>query len=1108
MQADIAVPAPDAPATPPGTGPDFLVVHYHRGDGAYDDWSLYAWGDVAEPVGWPVGQPFAGEDATGRFAWVRLAPGARDVGFLVVDRHGGKDVALDRYVDPSETPEIWLVHGDPALHDAPPPAIVTHTVAAAAAPDDVVTIHHHRPDGDHDGWGLHVWEGVAEPTSWHEPLAPAGFDAFGAVYRVPVEPGAAGLRYVLHRGEAKDLPVDQRLDLRDTREVWLLAGERAPVRPQLRSLGPELDPARSLAVFVDRGTIALPPEHADLAVTHELAWPVSGTLRMAGGELAGERKALPLTARPGGLFQVQRRQFPHLGSYRALAVPENDPARLGELLRGQLLVVGLDAEGRVVTVTGVQLPGILDDLYADARDAPIGPGLEDGRPTLAVWAPTARTVTLQLWKAPGEEPREHPMTRDDATGIWSVTGRHKWLGRAYRFAVEVWHPAAQAVVTESVTDPYAVALTAGSAHAVIADLTDPALAPPGWDRPPPRPVPPARAVIAETSVREFSYLDASVPAEHRGTYRAFTHPDATSVRHLRRLADAGLTHLHLLPAFDFATVPDRRADQAEPEGDLASFPPDSPEPQARVAAVADRDGWNWGYDPLHYNVPEGSFATDPDGPARTREFREMVAALHAAGLRVVMDVVYNHTMADGLAPYSVLDRIVPGYYHRLLADGTVAASTCCSNTASEHAMTARLVVDSVVFWARHYRVDGFRFDLMGHHPRRLMLDVRAALDALPGGRDIYLYGEGWEFGEVAGDARFVQATQRHLAGTGIGSFNDRLRDAARGGVAFEDNPRAQGFATGLWTAPNGDGVNGDLHRQRETLLHLQDRIKVGLTGNLAAYMFTDHRGRHVTGAQVDYNGSPTGYAGAPGECVTYVDAHDNEILYDALAFKLPVETAPLDRARAQLVALALVLLGQGVGFFALGSERLRSKSLDRNSYNSGDWFNAIRWDPAQGNGFGLGLPPFADNEHAWPYAAPLLADASLVPDPATIAFAEARFAELLRVRASSPLFGLPTLDEVQRRLTFPLSGPGETPGVLTMHLDGAGLDPRWRSVTVVINAGPDPAWQTVPALIGAHVALHPVLRESADPVLRTAAVDPATGTCTVPGRSVAVYVES
>jgi pullulanase/glycogen debranching enzyme len=204
-----------------------------------------------------------------------------------------------------------------------------------------------------------------------------------------------------------------------------------------------------------------------------------------------------------------------------------------------------------------------------------------------------------------------------------------------------------------------------------------------------------------------------------------------------------------------------------------------------------------------------------------------------------------------------------------------------------------------------------------------------------------------------------------------------------------------------------------------------------------------------------------------------------------------------------VLALATVVLSQGVGFVALGTERLRSKSLDRNSYNSGDWFNQIRWDPADGNGFGVGLPPAADNEDKWPWAAPLLAEPALVPGPELIAMAAERYRELLRIRRSSPVFGLPTADEVQRRLSFPLGGPAETPGVIVMCLDGTGLDPRWRQVVVVFNATAAPVSQTVPGA-AADLRLHPDLTGSADPELRTATA--AGGTLTVPARSVAVYV--
>jgi pullulanase-type alpha-1,6-glucosidase len=612
-------------------------------------------------------------------------------------------------------------------------------------------------------------------------------------------------------------------------------------------------------------------------------------------------------------------------------------------------------------------------------------------------------------------------------------------------------------------------------------------------------------------VRDFSMADGTVPAASRGTYEAFTDPKTTGMRHLAALAEAGVTHLHLLPVFDFATIPENRADQQVPACDLAALPPDSDKQQACVAAVAAKDGYNWGYDPLHYTTPEGGYAVDP--AHRTFEFRQMVQGINQAGLRVVMDVVYNHTSAAGTDPNSVLDQIVPGYYQRLLADGTVANSTCCANTAPENAMMGKLVVDSIVTWAKAYKIDGFRFDLMGHHPKANILAVRAALDKLTlakdgvDGRNIYLYGEGWDFGEVAGNARFVQATQANMAGTGIGTFNDRLRDAVRGGGPFDSDPRAQGFASGLYTDPNGDTVNGTAAEQKARLLHDQDLIKVGLSGNLRDFRFVDSAGSAVTGSQVDYNGSPAGYTGKPSDAITYVDAHDNEILYDALAYKLPQATSATNRARMQTLALATTALGQGVGFVASGSERLRSKSLDRNSFNSGDWFNQIIWDCADGNGFGRGLPPAADNSDKWQYARPLLADPSLVPGCADINQADQTYQELLRIRRSSPVFGLPTAAEVQKRLTFPLSGSAETPGVITMTLDGRGIDPNWKSVTVVFNGTPAATSQTVASLAGKRISLHPVQRASVDPAVRTASYERSSGTFTVPARTVAVFVE-
>ncbi|CAM4272469.1 pullulanase-type alpha-1,6-glucosidase [Nocardiopsis rhodophaea] len=901
-----------------------------------------------------------------------------------------------------------------------------------------------------------------------------------------------------------------------------------------KPIGHDLGTAK--AHWIDRTTIAWPSPAAD-AHSYDLLHSANASIGVENGRLTGDYRTIPLRLSDTGLTETQRAKWPHLATRTALRIGAEGGGRrqttgaahsagvprseVAEALRGQVVVVERDGDGRLVAATGAQIPGVLDDVYAAAADATLGPVWDGGRPTLSLWAPTAQDVKLLLYDGPNSaDVRTMRMKRDtdSPTGIWSARGPARWKGTYYAFQVRVYSPTAGAIVTNTVTDPYSLALSADFERSLLVDLASPQLAPRGWDSlRKPAPTPMNAATIYELHVRDFSASDTTVPEAHRGTYRAFRHSgdaaeDSAGMTELRALADDGVDYVHLLPAFDFGSVPEHRSAQKTPACNLASFPPDSAEQQACVERTARDDAFNWGYDPVHYTVPEGSYSSDPDGTARVTEFREMVSGLNRAGLRVVMDVVYNHTYATGQDDRSVLDRVVPGYYHRLLDDGSVATSTCCPNTAPEHTMMGKLVVDSVVTWAREYKVDGFRFDLMGHHPKSNILAVRAALDRLTLERDgvdgtsIVLYGEGWDFGEVAGGARFEQATQLTMAGTGIGTFNDRLRDGVRGGGPFDADPRLQGFGSGLLTDPNNAPENGTEDQQRARLLHDQDLIKVGLTGNLKDYRFTASSGREVTGGEVDYNGAPAGYTAHPSEAVTYVDAHDNETLYDALAYKLPPDTPMEDRVRMQSLALSTALLGQGTAFVHAGSERLRSKSLDRNSYDSGDWFNRLNWDCEDGNNFGVGLPRAADNRDKWPYARPLLADPDLRADCAAIRTARTRFGELLRIRDSSPAFALDTAEDVQRRVSFPLSGARETPGVITMHLDAGGIDPRWSSLTVVFNASPRSQTQTVTALKGTEVALHPVQAESDDLVVKESSADAETGALTVPGRTVAVFV--
>ena len=531
---------------------------------------------------------------------------------------------------------------------------------------------------------------------------------------------------------------------------------------------------KQLAHFIDTDTIAWP---ADLvtdaeATRWELFTAPGGGVSADGDEVTGGQSLGELTLRDGGLAEDELVGRAHLSRHLALALPELERGVLEKALRGQLVVAQHGTDGLEV-LTGLQIPGVLDALYADAAaEQQLGASWEDGAPSLALWAPTARSVTLQLHgpadeaTAPSDPVRTYPMRRG-ADGAWTFEGRKHWTGQAYTFAVEVYVPALDQVVTNVVTDPYSVGLTVNSTHSVLVDLDDPRWAPEVWtDTPAPEVAQFADQTIYEMHLRDFSAGDEALPEEIRGSYAAVGHPDSAGSARLAELAEAGMTTVHLLPTFDIATIEEDRAAQLRPDIP-ADAGPASPAQQEAVAAVAGEDAYNWGYDPLHYMAPEGSYATEGHqvGGERTREFRAMVGELHGMGLQVVLDQVYNHTAAHGQSERSVLDRIVPGYYQRLDLAGGVENSTCCSNIATEHAMAQKLMVDSTVTWARDYGVDGFRFDLMGHHSRENMLAVREALDELTleadgvDGKGIYLYGEGWDFGEVAGNARFTQATQ-------------------------------------------------------------------------------------------------------------------------------------------------------------------------------------------------------------------------------------------------------------------------------------------------------------------------------------------------------------
>ena len=996
--------------------------------------------------------------------------------------------------------------------------IAVSFVTAQDLPDGTARVHYQRPDGAYEGFELHVWEDTTEEVTWEEGLEPDGEDDYGVYWDVALTADAETLGFIVHKGDEKDPGPDLFLDLTEGREVWIVSGNETLFREQ---------PGEGVATAGD-----LSKAQAHWLTPELMAWQVGEVtpdtrfmlhsaagagLELTPNGLSGG-DTFPLVLDETGLPEAVLEQFPHLADYAALRLEET--AEVTELLRGQVAVAKLGGD-ELVEATSLQIPGVLDTLYADAaQDTTLGVSWDGDTPNVAVWAPTAQTVRLHVFEQPADEEADSvlEMSREDSSGVWSVAGQPDWKDKYYLFEVTVYAPTTRDIVTNLVTDPYSVSLSTNSTKSQFVDLSDASLKPEGWDT---FEKPSLESfndiMLYELHMRDFSVGDEGVPAEQQGTYLAFTHPDTDGMTHLRELVEAGITHLHLLPTFDIATINEDKSSWQEPAADLDSLPPASSEQQEAVSAVRDEDGFNWGYDPYHYNVPEGSYATDPQGATRVKEYRQMVQGLAGIGLRTVMDVVYNHTNSSAQAEKSVLDKVVPGYYHRLNAEGAVETSTCCQNTATEHAMMRKLMVDSVVLWAKEYKVDGFRFDLMGHHMVEDMLAVREALDALTletdgvDGKNIYLYGEGWDFGEVAGNARGVNATQANLAGSGIGTFNDRLRDAVRGGGPFDEGADLvtnQGFTNGLYYLPN-EQAGTPTQTQLEDLLKSTDQIRVGLAGNLAAYTFTGSGGEEVTGQDIDYNGSPAGYTQLPQENILYVSAHDNQTLWDNNQYKLPLSMSTEDRVRAQVVGLSTVALGQGIPFFHAGSELLRSKSFDRNSYNSGDWFNRLDFS-YEHNNFGVGLPLADDNQPSWQVMRPRLEADALTPDSADIVTAKEQFETLLRIRGSSPLFRLESAEEVQTRLSFHNTGPEQVPGVIVMRLADVGegvadLDPEHEQIVVVFNATGERQTLRVDALEGSELSLHP-LQATTEDVVTTSAYYSGSSQLSIPAFTTAVFV--
>jgi pullulanase len=802
-----------------------------------------------------------------------------------------------------------------------------------------------------------------------------------------------------------------------------------------------------------------------------------------------------------------------------------DPELAKDMLRARLVAISYDDEGVMKDGYLVQTAKVLDALYTagedDANEADLGIIYQDGQITAKVWAPTAVSVSLNTYAdkdASGQyaETSSTLMTRNNNTGIWSYTGSLAELDRKlFRYEIDVYHHQNDQIERVHVIDPYAVSVTTNGRYARFVDLNDADLMPEGWETHNiPTVANPEDIVVYEGHIRNFSIFDESTTPENRGKYLAFSEQNTAPTNHLRDLADAGLTHFQILPANDIATINEdlaERVDVFDTIGDLCAI-----RTEAEICSIADADeviltvlenldpldekgrnlinelkgldGSNWGYDPYIFNAPEGSYSSNPEDTSRIIEMRSMVMGLHDIGLRASLDVVYNHTSTSGLWDNSVFDKIVPGYYQRRdTVTGNVLGETCCQDTTGEYAMFSKFIVDSVYSWAKYFKFDAFRFDLMVFIPKDTMLEARAKVQSID--PDTYFYGEGWDFGAI----RSFGASQNNMAGTELGTFSDRQREGVRSASLFK-----------------ADGNRNDV-----------DIIRMGLAGTLTDYVMQANGGSF--GPLSSY--SPSAYGIKPADIVNYVDKHDNETLWDQLQYNLPADFSVDDRVRIHGVATSFPLLSQGLPFTQMGSDLLRSKSMDRNTYDSGDWHNRVDFT-MQTNNWNVGLPIEVSNRE---FALELAQNPNIPVTPMHIMHSAAIYQDLLKIRKSSNLFRLTEAEYIIDRVGFHNTGQNQTHGLIVMSIDdGMGcingtkdfdgncdaitdmrmdLDPNFDAIVVLFNGTQTEQMHAIPSAMG--FELHDVQAASQDTELTRASFmqDGNNGVFTVPALTTAVFVK-
>ncbi len=824
-----------------------LVVHYQPKNGDSTNRGVYVWGTAKD--GTTVSgtyYSFTGTDSFGK-VFEKKFDGAYDkLNFIITTSDWNKDGG-DRSIDASSgTGEAWVVGGsDDTLTSAP-------EGYGKSFKKLTVTLHYHRSDNTYDGWDVWKWSENENGSA----AAFASHDTFGkiATYTMSSSSKFSNPQFIIRYGgdawTAKDIDANRTIpqsaitmtgDDTAKAEIWLVSGDETVYT---NSSVLDLQPRISSAEYSGMKTIT-----AKLNQTVTTA-SIKDKVSLSKGEISS------VTA-SGNIVTITTKD-------------DLDPS--------SATTVTIEGYGKSTAVAGSMVrTSEFDDAYAYNGDD-LGFTYSRGSTTFKLWAPTAKSVKLNTYKSvvsDSELAKSYDMTKGTGSskGVWTVTlkGDHKDM--AYDFTLSF----ANGNTNEAV-DPYAKAAVANGGRSVVLSNTE--MTPQAWSsRRMAGSKSSTNAVITELHVRDFTSSKTSgVSARNRGKYlgvsQTGTHTSSGAVTGVDYLKKQGVTHAQILPMYDYGSVNE-------------------------TAALNDSN-YNWGYDPVNYNVPEGSYSSNAADPrARIVEMKQMVQGLHRNGIRVIMDVVYNHVYDANSHAFNLT---VPGYYFRYTSTGALANGSGCGNdTASERAMMRKYIVDSVVYWAKAYNIDGFRFDLMGNLDITTMKAVRTALNKID--KSIIIIGEGWDLDTTLDDSeKAIQPNASQFAG--IGFFNDSLRNAIKGSV-FSDTDT--GFVTG----------------------------KTGSESLIATNML----GCLVRTGEPTCNGS---YSSA-SQVVNYVEVHDNLTLYDKLRASSPGDDDATTVKRSKL-ATSMVLLSQGIPEMQLGQEFLRTKGGNSNSYNSGDSVNAIDWD--------------------------------------------------------------------------------------------------------------------------------------------------------------------